>query len=166
MRALVACALVAVACHADAKQPTLAEVQGDVTVLAFWATWCEPCRHELPMVEALHQKYKSDAAVRVVAVSVDSAGKASKARRVARELGLTMPLIVDEALYKSFFGAGDTDVPRLAVIDRRRGGVERNGALSGETTEAFVAVVSAAIESVRAGKAAPPTPQWSPLSAK
>ena len=166
MRALLAAALLAIACHADAKQPSLSEVQGDVTVVVFWATWCEPCRHELPMVEALHQKYKGDAAVRVVAVSVDSPGKAGKARRVAHELGLTMPLIVDEALYKSFFGAGDTDVPRLAVIDRKRGGLERNGALMGETTDVFVATLSTAIEAVRAGKPMAPSPMWAPLAAK
>lgn len=164
MRALVAGALLAAACTASARQPKLAEVQGDVTVVAFWATWCEPCRHELPLLEALHQKYKRDPGVRVVAVSVDSPGKAARARRQARELGLTMPLIVDEGLYASFFGAGDTDVPRLAVFDRKRGGLERNGALTGETQEQFVAALSAAVEAVRTGKPAPPTPQWAALA--
>jgi thiol-disulfide isomerase/thioredoxin len=164
MRALVAAAMLSAACTASAKQPSLSEVQGEITVVAFWATWCAPCRHELPLLEALHQKYKNDGKVRVVAVSVDSAGKASKARRVAKELGLTMPLIVDEALYASFFGGGDTDVPRLAVIDRKRGGLERNGALAGETPELFVATLSTAIEAVRTGKPQPPTPQWNALA--
>jgi thiol-disulfide isomerase/thioredoxin len=165
MRALLAGALLAAACTASAKQPTLAEVQGDVTVVAFWATWCAPCKHELPMLEALHQKYKSDPSVRVVAVSVDSAGKASRARKQAKELGLTMPLIVDESLYAKFFGAGDTDVPRLAVFDRTHAGLDRNGALAGETPAEFVAALSKAIDAVRAGKPTPPTAQWAALPA-
>jgi thiol-disulfide isomerase/thioredoxin len=165
MRALLAGALLAAACTASARQPSLSEVEGEITVVGFWATWCEPCRHELPMLEALHQKYKNDGKVRIVAVSVDSTSKTAKARRVAKELGLTMPLIVDEALYAKFFGGGDTDVPRLAVFDRKRGGLERNGALAGETPDLFVATLSTAIEAVRAGKPTPPTPQWSALAA-
>jgi thiol-disulfide isomerase/thioredoxin len=148
------------ACTASAKQPSLAELSGDVTVVAFWATWCAPCRHELPMVEALKQKLAGDARVHVVAVSVDSTHKAAKARKLASELGLTMPVIVDEALYTRFFGGDDVSVPRLAVIDRKQTGLQRNGARADETTEAFVKDVAAAVESLETGAAKPPSLMW------
>lgn len=158
--------LVVSACAARADQASFAELRRDVTVAAFWATWCEPCRHELPLVEALAQKYKNDPHVRVVAVSVDSRRKAGAARKELSELGVTAPLVTDgEKLYFRCFGGDDTDVPRLAVIDKKGAGLDRNGAVAGETAEAFVRDVSAAIESVRAGQPRPPTLQWKPLTA-
>ena len=151
------------ACAANAKQPSLAELSGEVTVIAFFATWCAPCRQELPLVEALKQALLGDARVRVVAVSVDSAHKAKKARQLAGELGLTMPLLVDPALYVKFFGGDDLSVPRLAVIDRKQAGLQRNGAVAGETADAFVREVAAAIAAVKAGAATPPSPSWQSL---
>jgi len=169
---LAAAALLLAACAARAdrqkqQQPSLAELQRDVTVVVFWATWCGPCRQELPLVEALHQKYKDDPQVRVVAVSVDHARKATAARKVAADLRLTMPLVTDgEATYYRFFGGDDTDVPRLAIVDRRQAGLERMGAVSDERAEGFVRDVSAAVESVRAGSPKPPTALWKPFTAR
>ena len=161
-RSVLAVALVALAaCNpASAKQPSLAELSGDVTVVAFWATWCGPCRHELPMVEALKQKLAGDARVHVVAVSVDTGHNAAKARKLASELGLTMPVLVDEGLYVKFFGGDDIAVPRLAVIDRKQSGLQRNGAVAGEAADAFVRDVTTAIDSVKAGAPKPPSLMW------
>ena len=157
------CALVAGSAQAKApSSPSLAALSGEVTVVAFWATWCAPCRHELPMVEALQQHLAGDARVRVVAVSVDDARDAAKARRLAGALGLTAPLLVDQALYVRLFGGRDLSVPRLAVVDRRFAGLERDGALANEASEAFVREVSAAVESVKTGTARPPSPLWHP----
>ncbi|MCU1279058.1 MAG: hypothetical protein JWM53_2604, partial [bacterium] len=164
MRDRLVALLTLLACTADAKPPSLAALSGDVTVVAFFATWCRPCRQELPMVEALAQKLAGDARVRVVAVSVDPPRDAKKARAMAGELALTMPVVVDGKLYaKLFGGGGDLAVPRLAVIDRKRVGLERNGALAGETTDAFVRDVLAAVESVKAGAPRAPTMMWQQL---
>ncbi len=166
MRALYFAAVALLACPANAKQPSLSELSGDVTVVAFWASWCPPCRKELPMVEALRRRLLGDAGVRVVAVSVDAPRDAARARRLAHDLGLTAPLLVDQPLYVALFGGGDLSVPRLLVIDRKRAGLQRQGALADEQAEGFVRQVVAAIESVRAGAPKPPSPMWQPFFAK
>ncbi len=51
----------------------LADYQGKVVLLNFWATWCPPCREEMPAMERLYQRYK-DRGVVVLAVSVDAEG--------------------------------------------------------------------------------------------
>ena len=162
-RLWVAALLTAVACsaHGDEMAP-LRPLMRDVTVVAFWATWCPPCRAELPKIEKLHDKYKGDAHVAVVVVSVDRSGKAAEAQKVAQQLGVTAPQLTDgKKLYFRFFGGDDTDVPRLAIFDRKQHGVETLGAEDGESADDFVRRVSAAVEAVRAGTPAPPG--WKPL---
>lgn len=164
MKRLWAVALLgAIACSAHGKESAaLRPLMRDVTVVAFWATWCPPCRAELPKVEALHQKYKNDPHVAVVVVTVDRAGKSDEAKAVAAKLGVTAPQLTDgKALYFRLFGGDDTDVPRLAVLDRKQHGVEAVGADDSEPAADFVRRVSAAVDAVRAGKAAPAG--WRPL---
>jgi peroxiredoxin len=43
----------------DGETVTLAELKGNVVMINFWATWCGPCRQEMPHLEALHQRYSS-----------------------------------------------------------------------------------------------------------
>ena len=139
-----------------------------MTVVAFFATTCKPCKKELPHVEALQRTVAGDKHVRVVAVSIDDRD-AEPARAWARELHLTMPIIVDPMLYMALFPgsaeANSASVPRLVVMNRRRHGLERAGARAGETDESFVREVTAALASVRAGTVEPPTPMWQALHA-
>jgi thiol-disulfide isomerase/thioredoxin len=170
LRVMAALVVALMASAADAK-PQLASLQGDVTVLAFWATSCAPCRKELPRLEALRKSLAADAKVRVVAVSIDLPGDEERARKMARELGLKGTLVVDQDVYEEVFGYTDeASVPRLAVIDRKRAGLERVGMRAGEDAEAFVREVTAAVASVKAAAAdkaravEPPTPMWRPLA--
>ncbi len=57
----------------DGKPVKLADYRGRVVFLNFWATWCPPCREEMPAMERLYQRYK-DRGVVVLAVSVDAEG--------------------------------------------------------------------------------------------
>ena len=160
LRAAVAVVVALAASAASAKARSLESLQGDVTVVAFFSTACAPCKAELPMVEALRASLAGDARVRVVTVSVDDRRDATRARTLARKLGVTAPVLVDARAYAALFGGGELAVPRLAVIDRKRGGLERMGARAGETRDDFVREVTAAIASVEAGAPAPPTPMW------
>lgn len=162
--ALLAWGVSAAAPPSKNKQSGLIVFGDDVTVIAFWATSCAPCRKELPLVEALRRALAADRSVRVVAVSIDSPSDAARAKKMARTLGLQAPLFVDPALYEELFGHSDeASVPRLAVVDRKHAGLERTGARAAEDAAAFVREVTAAIASVKAGAPEPPTPMWQPL---
>jgi peroxiredoxin len=71
----------------------LSDYQGKRGVLVnFWATWCVPCREEMPTLEKLARQRTS--ALQVIAVSLDATGP-GKVRAFARELGLTFPILRD-----------------------------------------------------------------------
>lgn len=55
----------------------LAALDGKVVLIDFWASWCKPCRQELPLLERLHQQYASQGLV-IVGVSIDSSLKKMK----------------------------------------------------------------------------------------
>ncbi|MEM7128935.1 MAG: redoxin domain-containing protein [Chloroflexota bacterium] len=69
----------------------LAEQQGTPVLLNFWATWCGPCRAELPALQATAQQY----AGQVKIVAVDQAETPAAVRRYAEELGLTFIIPMD-----------------------------------------------------------------------
>src|SRR5690606_31501848 len=58
---------------AEPRQVSLSDHRGEVVLLNIWATWCLPCRKEMPSIEQLHQRY-SEHGLRVLAVSIDNAG--------------------------------------------------------------------------------------------
>ncbi|MES2125366.1 MAG: TlpA disulfide reductase family protein [Gemmatimonadota bacterium] len=68
---------------------------GKVTLINLWATWCGPCRKEMPSIERLYQSYK-DRGFRVAAVSVDE-GDDEPVRNFASEFGLTFDLLHDRS---------------------------------------------------------------------
>src|SRR5678816_529028 len=70
----------------------LAEQRGRVVMVNFWATWCGPCRQEMPQLDRLYQKYKSSGFV-LLGVNVDE--DARKATDVAAKLGVTFPVLLD-----------------------------------------------------------------------
>lgn len=69
------------------------EWRGRLVLLNFWATWCAPCREELPSLEALHRALSSEG-LAVVAVSLDGAAGDRVARFVA-DAGVTFPMLHD-----------------------------------------------------------------------
>jgi peroxiredoxin len=73
---------------------TLADYKGKVVLLNVWATWCEPCRVEMPSIEKLHREF-GDRGLAVVAVSVDDAGTESHIVDFTKELKLTFEVLHD-----------------------------------------------------------------------
>ena len=72
---------------------SLASLSGKVVLLNFWATWCIPCRTEMPGMERLWQRYR-DRGLAIVAVSVDEGGEKRIANFV-RRLNLSYPILLD-----------------------------------------------------------------------
>ncbi|MGH7536174.1 MAG: TlpA disulfide reductase family protein, partial [Gemmatimonadales bacterium] len=59
---------------ADGKKVTLAGLRGQVVLLNFWATWCPPCREEMPSMERLHQEFREQG-LAVLALKIQESPK-------------------------------------------------------------------------------------------
>ncbi len=84
----------AVTVDATPRTKTLAEYKGRVLLVNVWATWCEPCRVEMPSIERLYREF-GPAGLQVVAISVDPASAKQAVRDFAKELGLTFEILHD-----------------------------------------------------------------------
>ena len=85
----------------NGKTLRLADYKGNVVFLNFWATWCPPCKEEMPAMERLYQRYK-DRGLVVVALSVDAEG-APIVVPFVKEYKLTFPVGLD---------------PKMAIAER------------------------------------------------
>ena len=70
----------------------LNELAGQVVLINFWASWCGPCRKEMPKLEELHQKYK-DLGVTILGVNIDENPELSK--KVLKDIIVTFPILYD-----------------------------------------------------------------------
>lgn len=92
-----------------------ADFKGKVVILVFWATWCVPCRMEIPGFIALQKKYAQQGLV-VVGASVDEGG-ASMVKQFMEKLGMNYPVVLADEKMQDQFG-GIEVVPTTFVIDR------------------------------------------------
>ncbi len=99
----------------NGKSVRLSDHRGKVVFLNVWATWCPPCRMEMPSMERLHQRFRGRDFV-MLAVSEDQ-GDAALVHQFARELGLTFSILLDTdgSLPPRY---GITGYPETFVIDR------------------------------------------------
>jgi peroxiredoxin len=95
---------------------SLLEARGRVVLLNVWATWCHPCREEIPILQALHERYAARG-LSLVGVSVDARGEEDTIREFAKDFGMTYPLWLDpdERVQSTFLAIG---VPATFLIDR------------------------------------------------
>ncbi len=94
----------------------LSDLKGTVVFLNFWATWCPPCKEEMPSMERLYRRYK-DKGFTILALSIDSGGPAPVAA-FAKKLGLTFPIGLDPktTVANQYSVRG---LPATFLIDRR-----------------------------------------------
>ena len=102
-----------------ATQDTIAlrsHYAGQVTLINIWATWCGPCRKEMPAMERLYQAYR-DRGFRIAAVSVDE-GDDAAVTAFGTELGLTFDLLHDQSgLMQQVYQT--LGVPQSWLLDRQ-----------------------------------------------
>ena len=90
------------------------DLKGQVVMLNFWASWCTPCREEMPLIEALHQKYKR-LGFTVYGVNVDRNPK--KAQPLLDEFNISFPIGYDKKGKVS--GLYDVSaMPSTVMVDR------------------------------------------------
>jgi len=91
-------------------------LQGRVVVLAFWASWCGPCKEELPEVERAYERYRSDERVAFYAVDVGWNGESAEdGEKSYMDNRLEMPLVFDSGEVSKQF---DVDaIPTLVLMD-------------------------------------------------
>lgn len=98
----------------NGKPVSLAALRGKVVIVNFWATWCPPCREEIPDLIALQNKYKDQ--LQIIGVSQDS-GSLEDVRTFAAEHGMNYPTIMSTPEIESRF-PGVYALPTTFILDR------------------------------------------------
>jgi peroxiredoxin len=98
------------------KVKTLADYRGQVLMINVWATWCLPCRIEMPSIEALQKDY-AQKGLKIVAVSIDDPGTDEAIRNFAKQYKLTFEILHDPS--KDIVDAYDiTGYPETFIVGR------------------------------------------------
>ncbi len=99
----------------DGSTVRLSDMAGQVVVLNFWATWCAPCREEIPAFVELQRRLGSSG-LRFVGLSLDEDGF-DVVRPFAAEFGINYPLVINDGRVAEAYG-GHFVVPTTFVVDR------------------------------------------------
>jgi thiol-disulfide isomerase/thioredoxin len=99
----------------DGREVKSADFKGKVVVVDFWATWCPPCRKEIPEYVAMQKKY-ADKGLMIVGISLDEA-PAADVKRFGEGMKINYPLVMGDAETVDAFG-GVEGLPTAFVIDR------------------------------------------------
>jgi thiol-disulfide isomerase/thioredoxin len=97
----------------DGEPVATDDLRGNVLVFDFWASWCGPCREELPAMQAFHEENK-ERGLYTFAVNVDE--PRDTARTAAHDLGLRLPLVEYTAELRKAFAV--TQLPTVVLVDR------------------------------------------------
>lgn len=126
------------------------DARGKVVLVNIWATWCGPCRRELPALQAVHERFGGPE-FELVGVSVDSDADDDRVREMARRHGLSYRIVLDPS--KRVTAAWSvSSYPTSVLLDRKGHMVwQKRGALDSDDRELL-----AQIEAALAGGPAPP----------
>jgi peroxiredoxin len=123
----------------DGRDHALADYRGKVVLVNFWATWCIPCRAEIPDLE--HEARTQDPG-QVVIVGVDSREAPEPVQGFISDLGVTYPILLDRdgAVYDRY---QVDSLPQTFIVDREgRVASARTGIVSREQVEAEIRAVA------------------------
>jgi peroxiredoxin len=99
---------------ADGSNLRLAEQRGRVVLVNFWATWCAPCRQEMPLLNQLYQKYQGSGFT-LLGINIDADSR--NAVSVANKLGVSFPVLLDgEKNVSKLYDL--SSMPSTLLIDR------------------------------------------------
>jgi len=92
----------------------LSEYRGDVVMINFWATWCGPCRQEMPLLDELYSRYQR-VGFNLLGVNIDDDSR--RAMRMIEELGVNFPVLFDSRKEVSKLYEVDA-MPVTVLVDR------------------------------------------------
>ncbi len=92
----------------------LSEYRGEVVMINFWATWCGPCRQEMPMLDEIYQRYQK-IGFALLGVNIDDDRR--RAEKMIETLGISFPVLFDDAKEVSRMYNVDA-MPVTYLIDR------------------------------------------------
>lgn len=99
----------------DGKKISLQEQHGKIVILNFWASWCEPCRIEMPHFQTFYEEYNQD--IEILAVNVTRKDKMKNVGAFVDEYDLTFPILLDTSgEISTIYGA--FALPATIIIDR------------------------------------------------
>lgn len=102
--------------NTENQRVSLSEISGKaLTVIDFWATWCQPCIRSMPRLVELSETYK-DQGVSFIGISVDSPRNLSKVKPFARSMGIQYPVLLDSS-GELMGDLNVTAVPTLFIIN-------------------------------------------------
>lgn len=125
---------------------TLSDYEGKVVFVNFWATWCPPCRNELPAFQKTYEKYgknKKDVIILgVYAPGFDKEGTVSDVTSYFKEQGLDYPILADTDA-KVFTDYAISGLPTTVMIDKKGNEATRNtGEMNAGELETMIKRVS------------------------
>ena len=96
----------------------LDDYKGKVVFLNFWATWCPPCRGELPNIQKLYEKYRSDKHVAILTIVYPGGQEKGESdlKEFISDNALTVPVLFDDGFIYSTFGIGS--MPTTFMLDK------------------------------------------------
>jgi thiol-disulfide isomerase/thioredoxin len=149
----------------DGSRFSLAEYAGKVVVLNFWASWCAPCREEMPALDAYYRRHRGEG-LEMVAISMDNAKDEAKAREIMR--AFAFPAAFGREMNFKAYGR-IWRLPLTFVIDRqgvlRKDGWYGESLLDAATLEATVTpLLRARTNATNAGLPRVPPPSFLPAS--
>jgi len=92
----------------------LSEYRGDVVMINFWATWCGPCRQEMPLLDELYARYER-VGFKLLGVNIDDDSR--RAMQMIEELGVNIPVLFDARKEVSKLYEVET-MPTTVLVDR------------------------------------------------
>jgi len=126
----------------DGAQLALASERGNVVIVNLWASWCGPCRAEMPAIERVYRAER-ERGLRVLAVNSTVQDREDNARAFAHELGLSFPILLDRdgAVTRRYLVRA---LPTTFVVDRR--GVIRSVIFGGASQAALQSTIEPLLE--------------------
>lgn len=95
----------------------LSQFKGKVVVMSFWATWCGPCKEEMPHLQKLYSDKKDEGLV-ILSISTDDARSVSKVKPYIAKMGYDFPVLLDKESAVIATHNPSKTVPFTVIVDR------------------------------------------------